>query len=63
MPKKKKLVCFRCDQSFSGWAGLREHSKLHLKTLAELKQLQEGKIPDETKLGSAYKGKNKIIIS
>lgn len=66
MPQKKKrrpIVCFRCDQTFNSWNAIRLHSKTHLKTLQELKQLQAGKIPDETKLGLGFKGKNKIIIS
>jgi hypothetical protein len=61
--KKRPIVCFRCDQVFTSWNAIRAHSKSHLKTLQELKQLQEGKIPDETKLGLGFKGKNKIIIS
>lgn len=66
MPKRKEkrpVTCFRCDLVFTSWNALRNHSRMHLNTLAELKQLQEGKIPDSTKLGVGFKGKNKIIIS
>jgi len=60
---KKPVTCARCDQSFKNWDALKRHSRTHLKTLDELKQLQQGKMPDESKLGAGFKGKNKIIVS
>ena len=60
---KKEVKCMRCEQTFSSWKALKVHSKTHLSTLREMKMLQQGHIPDETKMGSTFKGKNKIIIS
>jgi hypothetical protein len=61
--KKKTISCMRCEQSFTSWKALKKHSKSHLSTLKEMKMLQSGQIPDETKEGRGFKGKNKIIVS
>lgn len=64
--KKKKNVsvkCMRCDQFFTSWNALKVHSRTHLQTLHEIKMLQQGHIPDETKMGVTFRGKNKVIIS
>ena len=61
--KKTEAKCMRCEQTFPSWNALKVHSKTHLSTLREMKMLQQGHIPDETKMGSNFKGKNKIIIS
>ena len=61
--KKKTIACMRCEQTFSSWAALKKHSKSHLNTLKEMKMLQKGQIPDETKEGRGFKGKNKIIVT
>lgn len=65
MPKtpKKPVTCARCDTAFKSWDALKKHSRTHLKTLGELKQLQQGKVPDENKFGAGFKGKNRIIVS
>ncbi len=61
--KKTEVKCMRCEQTFPSWKALKVHSKMHLGTLREMKMLQQGHIPDETKMGSTFKGKNRIIIS
>jgi len=63
--KAKKYVCMRCKRAFSSFDTLRVHSKKHLKreVLDELKLLESGHVPDQSKIGSDFKGKNKIIIS
>lgn len=68
--KVKKIVvkefykCGRCEMNFKSMLSLKRHStKAHLKGLEELKLLQQGHVPVETKFGSVFKGKNKIIIS
>ena len=64
--KKKKshpVKCMRCEQIFSNWNALKVHSKTHLQSLSEVKMLQQGHIPDETKMGVTFRGKNKIIVS
>ena len=60
---KKNVKCMRCEQTFPTWNALKAHSKTHLNTLGEMRMLQQGHIPDETKMGSNFKGKNRIIIS
>ncbi len=61
--KGKPILCARCDQTFSSWNSLRNHSKTHLQKLKEINLLQQGKLPDETKEGRGFKGKNKIIVA
>ena len=63
--KVKKFTCMRCKKQFSSFDSLRIHSKKHLKknTLDELKLLESGHVPGKSKIGSEFKGKNKIIIS
>jgi hypothetical protein len=74
MPKKtpKKPVkravkalfrCMRCKSEYTSWKSLQRHSKTHLSSLEELKMLQQGKVPEMNKIGSEFKGKNRIIIS
>jgi hypothetical protein len=65
LPKEKEPlnVCARCEKHFSSRQALKTHSKSHLNALHELKMLEEGKVPDETKLGSEFKGKNKVIVA
>ena len=75
MPKKKsrirpkkeineiKNICMRCEKQFTSRKALITHSKAHLQALHELKMLEEGHVPVETKLGGEFKGKNKIIVS
>ena len=60
---KKSYKCARCDAIFSSRNKLKEHSKSHLKVLEEMKLLQQGHVPQESKIGEKFKGKNKVIIS
>lgn len=60
-----KYRCMRCKKEYNNWQGLQRHSAVHLKkdSFYEIQQLREGKMPDVNKLGTEFKGKNKIIIS
>jgi len=60
---KKSYKCARCSATFSSRNKLKTHSKTHLKVLEEMKLLQQGHIPQESKIGEKFKGKNKVIIS
>ena len=60
---EKIYMCMRCRKKFSSIRGLRRHSAVHLKDLREIKLLREGHLPEESKLGFNFKGKNKVIIS
>lgn len=63
MPEiRKKFMCARCRKSYKGWDGLRRHSKIHLNE-AEISMLAEGHMPAQSKVGSEFKGKNRVIIS
>ncbi len=53
----------RCEQMFHSWRALKIHSKSHLATLKEIRMLQKGHVPDETKMGVEFRGKNRIIVS
>ena len=55
--------CARCELKFTSRKKLKLHSKKHLQLLEELKMLEEGHVPQESKIGERFKGKNKIIIS
>jgi uncharacterized C2H2 Zn-finger protein len=55
--------CMRCGRFFKSRLALKRHSNDHLRALEEMKMLREGQMPDESKLGFEFKGKNKIIIS
>ena len=63
--KKKKYTCMRCKKQFSSFDSLRVHSRKHLKKekIDELKLLEGGHVPTKSKIGSEFKGKNRIIIS
>lgn len=70
MPKKPKkkaakavFRCMRCKSEYTNWKSLQRHSKIHLSAMQELKMLEQGRIPEVSKIGSEFKGKNKIIIS
>ncbi len=62
---KPKFRCMRCKREYMSWRGLQRHSAVHLRkeSFLEIQQLREGKIPGISKIGSEFKGKNKIIIS
>lgn len=63
--KKKSYRCARCKKTFSTWHGLRIHSQKHLKSeaLNDIKLLQKGAIPKKSKIGSGFKGRNKVVIT
>jgi hypothetical protein len=61
--KKQVFTCMRCEKQFPSMNALRVHSKAHLQALKEMKMLEAGQTPVETKLGSEFKGKNRVIIS
>lgn len=69
MPRLKKVKalrahrCARCEQTFPTRGKLKSHSTRHLGVLKEIRLLQEGHVPQETKLGTAFRGKNKVIVS
>ena len=62
---KPKFRCLRCRHEYNSWRGLQRHSAVHLRksTFSEIQQLREGKVPEVSKVGGGFKGKNKIIIS
>ena len=55
--------CTRCAQSFPNINKLKLHSQKHTDTLKEMKMLVEGQMPEANKMGSEFKGKNRVIIS
>ena len=69
VPKEEKnneqFTCLRCRKSFSSRASLKVHNRKHLnrESVDELKLLEQGHVPEKNKIGSEFKGKNKIIIS
>ncbi len=60
--KVRRVQCMRCEQFFPSFNALKVHSRTHLQ-MQEMKMLQQGHIPDETKMGVTFRGKNKIIVS
>ena len=58
-----KYTCMRCERQFLSKKALQVHSKSHLQALYEIKMLERGQVPVETKFGSEFKGKNKVIVS
>lgn len=61
--KKSGVKCIRCDIFFSSIAALKLHNKGHTQKMKEMSLLEEGNVPTETKIGSGFRGKNRIIIS
>lgn len=63
--KTKKAVfrCIVCKSKYSSKSALRVHSKKHIHAFEDIKRLQEGFVPEETKVGTKFRGKNKVIIS
>jgi len=49
MRKRKKHICTICKRELTSKKKLEEHIKFHLKNLKELKMLEEGYIPSQTK--------------
>ncbi|MBI2579513.1 MAG: hypothetical protein HYW27_01290 [Candidatus Aenigmarchaeota archaeon] len=62
-PKKKGVKCIRCNIVFSSVAALKAHNRGHTQKMKEMSLLEEGNVPSETKIGSGFKGKNRVIIS
>lgn len=64
MKKKAEVYrCGRCEMAFSNINALRKHSRKHTDSLAEIRLLLQGHTPVETKFGSEFKGKNRIIVA
>jgi hypothetical protein len=55
--------CMRCDKEFPNRDLLKRHLKMHMQALQEIRMLEEGFVPVESKIGLEFKGKNRIIIS
>lgn len=55
--------CMRCEKEFNSRAALKVHLKSHLQAMQEIKMLEDGFIPVESKIGFEFKGKNRIIVS
>jgi hypothetical protein len=62
----RTFKCKKCKKHFINKKELEEHHKqVHQTRMAykELKLLKDGFVPDKTKTGHDFKGKNKIIIA
>ena len=58
------LKCIRCGQEFPSDIALRKHSKTHAgMARQDIELLRQGHVPEESKIGEGFKGKNKIIVS
>ena len=59
------FTCVRCKKKFKTIKTLKAHSRKHLEkeVLDEFVLLKKGHVPKKSKIGSEFKGKNKIIIS
>ena len=61
---KKEYVCIHCRKAFVRLPAKKKHVKTHAKQKNnELTLLENGKLPDVSKIGLPFKGKNKIIIA
>lgn len=61
--KNEYNKCMRCEILFPSRTALKAHLKSHLQAMREIKMLEEGFIPVESKIGMEFKGKNRIIVS
>ena len=64
--KSRQFTCKKCDANFSSRMELGMHdSHVHMSKVAleEIKLLEQGFIPEETKLGTKFKGKNRVVIA
>lgn len=61
--KKPSFTCLRCTLPFKSKDELKKHSQRHMKAMEEISLLEKGTTPEESKLGEAFKGKNRVIIS
>lgn len=61
--KYSVITCARCEKKFPTRKALAMHSKAHLSAVREMEMLMSGQLPEETKLGLEFKGKNRIIVS
>ncbi len=62
--KSKKFECIKCRKGFNNLKGLRKHTKIHPEKMSkDIKILASGKLPNMSKAGSGFKGKNKVIIT
>jgi len=68
MPRKKRAPkqvfrCIVCSSVYASKAALRVHAKKHVRAFDDIKRLASGFVPEETKVGTKFRGKNKVIIS
>ena len=67
MVRKKKaknvFKCIVCKAAYSSKGSLRVHAKKHIRAFEEIKLLEQGYTPEETKVGTKFRGKNRVIIS
>lgn len=52
-----------CRSLYASKAALRTHAKKHVKSYEDMKLLEKGYQPEETKVGTKFRGKNRVIIS
>ena len=60
---KQVFRCIVCSSVYASKSALRHHAKKHVRAFDDIKRLASGFIPEETKVGTKFKGKNKVIIS
>jgi len=62
---KRKFKCETCGMKFDSFRGLSIHTGQEHKheEVKEISLLEQGFVPDESKAGGSFKGKNKIIIA
>lgn len=64
--QKREFRCEKCGDKFTTKLDLDIHdNQVHRRksALREIRLLEQGFLPEETKIGTKFKGKNKIIIT
>jgi hypothetical protein len=61
--KKTSVKCIRCNILFPNVNTLKAHNRTHLQKMKEMRMLEEGAVPKETKIGSSFRGKNRVVIA
>ncbi len=57
------IVCQKCGRYFSTPKRLRIHVKKMHADIAEITLLEHGFLPEKTKFGKAFRGRNRVIVS
>ncbi len=57
------IVCQKCGRNFKNVNALKKHSKQVHDDIEDIALLKKGHIPDKSKIGKEFKGKNKIVVS